>query len=179
MYVRGFVSACVVAALLSACGGGGSSEFPPKGADAGGNGGAGSPQGSGGALGSSVSVGAGGSIIVPTSDAAQGTGGQTGGDGEKYSTGCASVSGTMLTPGKTDPLYNAVVYIAKKNVDPVASGASCDRCASLSASKAITATLTRPDGKFQLKGVPTGSGLPLVIQMGKWRRVVPIDVTSC
>jgi len=162
-----------------ACGGGGSSEFPDQGATGGASSGAGSTQGSGGALGSGTNQGAGGSLIIPANDAGQGTGGQANGDGGDYATGCASVSGTVVTPGKTDPLYNAVVYIAKGTVDPVSSGASCDRCGDLAASKAVTATLTGPDGKFKLKGVPVGTGLPLVIQMGKWRRIVPIDVTSC
>src|SRR5262249_20392126 len=94
-------------------------------------------------------------------------------------TGCASLSGTVYTPGKTDPLYNAIVYVAKGNVDPVPSGASCDKCGALSASKAVTATLTGPDGKFRLTGVPTGDNIPLVIQMGKWRRVVSVNVTGC
>jgi hypothetical protein len=155
------------------CGGGGSSEFPDPGPSGSATSGAGGAQGSGTQAGT-------GPVIIPLSDASQGAGGsQTIGDGGPYATGCASVSGTVMTPGKTDPLYNAVVYIAKGSVDPITSGASCDRCGSLSASKAITATLTGPDGKFQLKGVPVGTGLPLVIQMGKWRRVVPIDVSSC
>ena len=162
-----------------ACGGGGGSEFPDQGATGGAPSGAGSAQGSGGAQGSGTQQGAGGSLIIPTNDAGQGSGGQANGDGGDYATGCASVSGTVVTPGKTDPLYNAVVYIAKGNVDPISSGASCDRCGSLAASKAVAATLTGPDGKFKLKGVPVGTGLPLVIQMGKWRRVVPIDVKSC
>jgi hypothetical protein len=162
----------VVALAPVACGGGGSSVFPDQGASGSATSGAGGAQGSG--------TQTSGSIIVPPNDASQGGGGsQTLGDGGDYATGCASVSGTVMTPGKTDPLYNAVVYIAKGIIDPIASGASCDRCGSLSASKAITATLTGPDGKFKLKGVPVGSGLPLVIQLGKWRRVVPIDVSSC
>jgi hypothetical protein len=92
--------------------------------------------------------------------------------------GCASISGTVTTPGETDPLYNAVVYVAKGTVDPIGSGASCDRCGGLSAAKAVTATLTRPDGTFKLTGVPSGT-VPLVIQLGKWRRVVNVNVSGC
>jgi len=100
-------------------------------------------------------------------------------DNSTANTGCASLSGTVTTPGQTDPLYNAVVYVANGNVDPIASGASCDRCGGLSAAKAVTATLTGPDGKFKLNGVPLGDAVPLVIQLGKWRRVVSVKVTGC
>jgi hypothetical protein len=121
-----------------------------------------------------------------------GTGGLTGGgfisveagvdddgSGSGVSTGCASLSGTVFTPGKTDPLYNAIVYVAKGMPDPISSGASCDKCGGLSAAKALTATLTGPDGKFKLTGVPVGNNIPLVIQLGKWRRVVSVNVTGC
>ncbi len=175
MSVRRSFALLVLTAGPLSCGGGGSSEFADQGAGGGASSGAGGAQSSG----ATQTSGNGGSIILPANDAAQGSGGQASGDGGDYATGCASVSGMVVTPGKTDPLYNAVVYIAKGNVDPIASGATCDRCGGLSASKAITATLTGPDGQFKLKGVPLGTGLPLVIQMGKWRRVVPIDVTSC
>jgi hypothetical protein len=94
------------------------------------------------------------------------------------STGCASLSGTVYTPGKTDPLYNAIVYIAKGTPDRIMSGASCDKCGGLSAAQAVTATLSGPDGKFKLTGVPLGNDI-LVVQIGKWRRVVPINVTGC
>ena len=133
-----------------------------------------------------------GDTISGGSAAAFNPGGATAGVGASYlhveagpeddstgSTGCASLSGTVTTPGQTDPLYNAVVYVARGNVDAIASGASCDRCGGLSAAKAVTATLTGPDGKFKLTGVPLGDAVPLVIQLGKWRRVVSVKVTGC
>src|SRR4051812_27143020 len=133
-----------------------------------------------------------GDTISGGSAAAFNPGGATAGVGASYlnveagkeddstaSTGCASLSGTVTTPGQTDPLYNAVVYVARGSVDAIASGASCDRCGGLSAAKAVTATLTGPDGKFKLTGVPLGDAVPLVIQLGKWRRVVSVKVTGC
>jgi hypothetical protein len=92
--------------------------------------------------------------------------------------GCASLSGTVTTPAMSDPLYNAVVYVANGSVDPVASGVSCDQCGGLSAAKALTAALTGPDGTFTLTGVPLGD-VALVIQLGKWRRVVNVHVGGC
>jgi hypothetical protein len=147
------------------------------GASTGGTGGSGGSGGGGGA----GATGGTGIIFVDSGGFGDGAGGTYGVEPDgAVRTGCATLNGTVYTPGKTDPLYNAIVYIATgNNIDPIASGASCDKCGTLSAAKALTATLTGPDGKFSLRGVPLGTNLPLVIQLGKWRRVVRVDVASC
>ena len=84
-----------------------------------------------------------------------------------------SVSGIVYDPAGKNPLYNAYVYIP---VDPTAplptftSGASCDTCAGAGSVSAVAVAQTGPDGKFTLNNVPSGTGVPLVVQMGKWRR---------
>ena len=159
---------------LGGCGGGGGtseSSFSTGGSS-------GTMRGSGGNGGGNAGFGGTGGLIG-TAGSLTGAGGADDTDGGGQSTGCASLSGTVYTPGQTDPLYNAIVYVAKGNIDAVPSGASCDKCGALSASKAVTATLTGPDGKFTLTGVPVGNDIPLVIQMGKWRRVVSVNVTGC
>jgi hypothetical protein len=173
---------------MGACGGGGSGTPPStfsqtsaggsQSQGAGGNGGA-SAQGAGGGGAGAVGGSAGSGALIGSAGNATGAGGSSDSDADIGSTGCATLSGTAWTPGKTDPLYNAIVYVAKGAVEPVASGASCDKCGDLPASKAVTATLTGPDGKFTLTGVPTGNDIPLVIQIGKWRRVVSVNVASC
>jgi hypothetical protein len=168
-----------------ACGGGGGSHdstFSSGGSAATQGQGGSVSNGNGGTNGSNGGAGvtgsAGSGALIGSAGNFSGVGGSSDAD-VGGNTGCASLSGTVWTPGKTDPLYNAIVYVAKGSVEPVASGASCDRCGDLSASKALTATLTGPDGKFALTGVPIGDNIPLVIQIGKWRRVVSVNVTGC
>lgn len=92
-----------------------------------------------------------------------------------------SLSGKVYDPAGKNPLYNAYVYIP---VDPAAplpafpSGASCDTCAGAAAVSAIAVAQTGSDGAFRLENVPSGSGVPLVVQMGKWRRKVTLPALS-
>jgi hypothetical protein len=56
---------------------------------------------------------------------------------------------------------------------------SCEKCGAVSGDPAV-ATISGPDGKFKLEGVPSGTNVPLVLQVGKWRRKVTIPkVTAC
>jgi hypothetical protein len=94
-----------------------------------------------------------------------------------------SLSGTVYDPAGKNPLYNAYVYIP---VDPNAAlpamteGVSCDTCAGAGSVAAIAVAQTGPDGKFKLENVPAGTGVPLVVQMGKWRRKVVLPaITPC
>lgn len=93
--------------------------------------------------------------------------------------GTTSLSGTVFAPNGTLPLYNAIVYVPNKPLDAVPEGASCDRCGFVSG-EPITTALTDTHGRFLLKGVPVGKDVPLVVQVGKWRRelVVP-EVKRC
>jgi hypothetical protein len=94
------------------------------------------------------------------------------------------VTGTVFAPtpprfGMADPLYNAVVYVPNAPVAPFAPGVACEQCGKISGSPLVTA-LTGPDGKFTLRNVPVGTDIPLVIQIGRWRRQVKIpSVAAC
>ncbi len=98
--------------------------------------------------------------------------------------GDTTVTGTVFAPtpakfGMADPVYNAIVYVPNAELQPFAAGIACEGCKPPSGSP-LTAVLTGPDGKFTLKNVPVGDNIPLVIQIGRWRRQVKIPtVAAC
>jgi len=91
-----------------------------------------------------------------------------------------TITGTVYAPNGTLPLYNAVVFIPNAPVDPFTPGVTCDRCNGAVSGKPVGgAVLTGPDGKFIITDVPTGTAIPLVVQIGRWRRQVTINVPDC
>jgi hypothetical protein len=90
-----------------------------------------------------------------------------------------TLSGTAFAPNGTLALYNVIAFIPNAPLTPFTEGVSCDTCGSVSGSPITTAT-SDATGKFVLKGVPAGDNIPLVLQVGKWRRQVTIPhVTKC
>jgi len=94
------------------------------------------------------------------------------------------VAGTDSTQGfgNPDPVYNAVVYIPTGSPQPFASKVSCDQCGADITGDPLILQRTGIDGKFTLSGVPCGTGinLPIVIQLGRWRRQINLaDVQCC
>jgi len=91
-----------------------------------------------------------------------------------------TVTGTVYDPGAINPLYNVIVYVPNTKPDPFKEGITCDKCGVLTSGSPVVTTLTGSDGKFSLKNVPSGQNIPLVMQIGKWRRQITIpNVTSC
>ena len=91
--------------------------------------------------------------------------------------GPTTISGTVSIPAGTLPLYNAQVYIPTGATipDPPMSGPICDRCDSMSETFSTTTDI---NGKFTLANIPSGSNIPLIIKVGKWRRVVTIPTVA-
>lgn len=93
--------------------------------------------------------------------------------------GTTSISGTVFAPNGTLPIYNATVYVPLRPVAPITSGATCDRCTELSGNPLVR-TVTDEQGRFTLNNVPATNDVPLVIQIGKWRRQIVVPaVPEC
>jgi hypothetical protein len=118
-------------------------------------------------------------------------GGGDGGEASKPCTGlclrqkaCAggattSLSGEVFDPAGKVPLYNVIVYVPNAPVAALKSGASCDRCGDVSGDPLVSA-ITDTSGHFKLTNVPVGPNVPVVIQVGKWRRQITVEsVAEC
>jgi hypothetical protein len=86
-----------------------------------------------------------------------------------------SVSGTVYIPSGQLPLYNVMVYVPETELAPLPQGASCSCEIS---GEPIVSTLTDSSGRFVLQDVPVGDDIPLVIQVGDWRREIDIGTVA-
>jgi hypothetical protein len=89
-----------------------------------------------------------------------------------------TLSGVVYDPAGKVALYNVVVYVPNESLSDISTGAACDTCDSPTSGHPIAATLTDSHGAFVLDNVPVGTDIPLVIQIGKWRRQVAIPTTT-
>jgi len=148
------------------------------GANAGDDGGAG-----GGAMGTGGSSPGTGGATSGSGGGAEQPDGSTDSDGSVDHVICTaptSISGVVYDPAGTRPIYNAFVYAPTKPLDPIAPGVSCDRCATTLSGAPAAMTRTDATGHFKLEGLPAGTNVPVVIQIGKWRREIAIrSVAEC
>jgi len=155
----------------------------------------------GGGGSSSTTTGHGGSTGSGGSSSSTGSGSSTGTvphdcvDLECYQTKCSAtkclvdpcgenegqettLSGIVYDPAGKVPLYNVVVYVPNAPLDAVPEGVSCQKCDGTASGKPIASALTDANGHFVLKNPPVGKNVPLVLQVGKWRREVQIPIVN-
>ncbi|MFI5302398.1 MAG: carboxypeptidase regulatory-like domain-containing protein, partial [Polyangiales bacterium] len=95
-------------------------------------------------------------------------------------TSTTTISGKVYDPAGNNPLYNIVVYIPNQALSPLPSGASCDACDALYSGQPIAVGLTDATGSFTIPNAPDGDNIPLVVQVGKWRKQYAIShVNAC
>jgi len=127
------------------------------------------------------------------------------GNGDSASTGCVNLqcaavdcasqgkpettlTGTIRDPAGKLPLYNVYVYVPNATPTPITAGSpTCTPCEAPASGNPILGTSTDTNGMFTLQkgttdtyGVPAGKDVPLVIQVGKWRRQVVVpQIDAC
>ena len=97
-----------------------------------------------------------------------------------------TISGRIYDPAGAVPLYNVYVYIPNTTPDPIMAGnPTCTQCEAPASGHPVIGALTNSTGHFTLQktamdtyGVPSGANIPLVIQVGKWRRQVTIPMVN-
>ena len=91
-----------------------------------------------------------------------------------------TISGVVSDPAGKVPLYNVVVYVPNAALNEIPTGAQCQTCSGFFSGKPISVALSGTDGRFTLVDAPVGHDIPLVIQVGKWRREITVpDVAAC
>jgi hypothetical protein len=93
-----------------------------------------------------------------------------------------TISGTVYDPAGKVPLYNVILYVPSVNLDPIPEGVSCDKCSGQVSGHPIASALSDTSGHFSMtiEPVPSTTNVPLVIQVGKWRRQVTIpSIKTC
>lgn len=110
-------------------------------------------------------------------------------DGEPGCAACTTcntqVTGTVFDPSGASPtanannigLSNVLVFQPSASLTPFTDGVACDSCASLS-TPSQTQTVTATDGTFTLDNVSPGTSVPIVVQSGRWRRTVNVNVSN-
>ena len=91
-----------------------------------------------------------------------------------------SLTGKVYDPAGKNPLPHVAVFVPvdEATLPAISQGTrSCGTCNS-SMGASVAATTTDALGSFTLTGVPTGT-IPLVFQIGKWRRVVSVTTAAC
>jgi hypothetical protein len=89
--------------------------------------------------------------------------------------GATTLTGHVFDPAGKTPLYNAVVFIPQGPLPPIPLGTkTCSTCG-IAIGDYVTAAVTDDKGAFTLTNSPMGKNIPLVVQVGKWRRqtVIP------
>lgn len=105
-----------------------------------------------------------------------------------------TIRGTVTAPGHADtavwgapdPIYGALVYVPNGAAGPPSygvtafpAGVACDSCRSLVTGTPLVTATTGVDGTFTLTDAPCGVQIPLVIQLGRWRRQITIPSVAC
>lgn len=90
------------------------------------------------------------------------------------------VIGKITAPNGADPIRDALVYVPSGGVpEEFPPQVACEVCQSPLGERPIALTSTDVDGTFELRRVPVTAETPIVIQKGRWRKVVRLPIGKC
>lgn len=91
-----------------------------------------------------------------------------------------ALTGTVTIPSGTLPLPDVTVYVPETPLQPINHGASCVQCGAELSAEPFVDTQTDVNGHFDLRDVPVGEDVPLVVEIGNWRKSATIqEVEPC
>ncbi|MCE9580842.1 MAG: carboxypeptidase-like regulatory domain-containing protein [Deltaproteobacteria bacterium] len=94
--------------------------------------------------------------------------------------GTTTLSGIVYAPNGTLPLSGVTVYVPNADPGPIPEGVQCNKCNDTLAGQPVSQVNTDEAGHFVLPDVPVTADLPVIIQVGKWRRQITIPtVAAC
>src|SRR6185436_16575331 len=85
-----------------------------------------------------------------------------------------TIRGRVLLPNGITPMAGVDVYVPATPPGPLEHGAICDQCGPLQGGSAARAS-TAADGTFSIVNAPPGDDIPVVVAIGKWRRMTSIS----
>lgn len=90
------------------------------------------------------------------------------------------LAGRVTAPNGVDPIREAIVYVPAMGVpDEFPAEVACEVCNNPVGGRPVTQTITDVDGNFELRRVPVTDATPVVIQKGRWRKVITVPVAKC
>ncbi|MFO0639783.1 MAG: carboxypeptidase regulatory-like domain-containing protein [Polyangiaceae bacterium] len=91
-----------------------------------------------------------------------------------------TLTGKVFAPNGRDPLYNVLVYVPNGDLKAFDDGVTCETCEKSVSGNPIATALTDTQGRFELKDMPAGKDIPIVVQIGRFRRKVTLPaVDAC
>lgn len=95
-----------------------------------------------------------------------------------------TITGKVLDPAGNNGLYNVVVFVPNTQggalplIPRGVNTASCSCGDLFQGEDPVVDTLTAADGTFTLANVPAGKSVPLVVQIGKWRKEIILPTVN-
>jgi hypothetical protein len=110
-----------------------------------------------------------------------GNGGCTGLQCEQMSCpggGSTTVTGRVTAPNGLDPVYAASVYVPQQ-IPEFSGTVQCEVCNDPIGGNPIVSATTDVNGTFTLENVPVAAQVPIVIQKGRFRRILMLNINGC